>query len=78
MKLQITDCKNQLSEAQKREKELINKIVAMETTSSPDIQTEENNDDFYIVGSSLLREVRVNDIQNGAVKCIRVGKIDDV
>ena len=50
----------------------------METISSPDIQTEENNDDFYIVGSSLLREVRENDIQNGTVKCIRGGKIDDM
>ena len=78
MKSELTHCKNQLSEAQKREKELLNKIVAMETISSPDIQTEENNNDFYIVGSSLLREVRENDIQNGAVKCIRGGKIDEV
>ena len=35
-------------------------------------------DEFYIVGSSILREVRDTDVINGRVKSISGGKIDDV
>ena len=37
-----------------------------------------NKDDVYIMGSSILREVRSDDIVNGTVKSISGGRIKDI
>ena len=77
VKSELAECKVMLAESNKREKCLLDKITTIEK-SGVLCSSEKNKDDFYIVGSSLLREVRDSDIKNGAVKCIRGGKIDDI
>ena len=70
VKSELAECKVMLAESN-------DKITTIEK-SGVLCSSEKNKDDFYIVGSSLLREVRDSDIKNGAVKCIRGGKIDDI
>ena len=59
---------------------LLEKLTALEKLVATDVPRSADNskDEFYIVGSSLLREVKDADVTNGVVKAIHGGKISDV
>ena len=71
---EIKSLKNKLSEVEAK----LQEAHARETQMS--LQTTDNTSkkDFFIVGSSILRAVRPDDIINGTVSSISGGKIDDV
>ena len=83
IKTELTECRAKLNEAKDRELRLLEKVTALENThkqiglpNNPISCTDKK--DFYLVGSSILREIRVDDISNGTVQCIRGGKINDI
>ena len=62
-----------------REEELLTRISLLENVENKESEkTPVSKDAYYLVGSSLLREVDESDIMNGKAKCIRGGKIQDV
>ena len=72
-------CKSELLQSKNREEELLKRISLLEKPSvNETAKPAVSRDDFYLVGSSLLREVEESDILNGKSKCIRGGLIDDV
>ena len=79
---ELETCKAELADSKERELKLLDKVQNLEKQVL-DLQSCQTNqpdttDDFYIVGSSILRDVSPHDIQNGKTKCIRGGKITDV
>ena len=55
------------------------KIERWPTDERTNGQTEvSTKNDFFLIGSSMFREVRDTDLVNGTVKCISGGKIKDV
>ena len=77
IKTESTECRAKLNEAKDRDLRLLEKVTALENThkqiglpNNPISRTDKK--DFYLVGSSILREihVRVDDISNGIVQCI--------
>jgi lysophospholipase L1-like esterase len=76
IKNKLQKCQTELEESKVREKALVAKVTALEIKINKDDDVSPN--DYYIVGSSILREVRSDDISNGHVKCIRGGLISDV
>ena len=74
--------KAELADSKERKLKLLDKVQNLEKQvldlQSCQINQPETTDDFYIVGSSILRDVSPHDIQNGKTKCIRGGKITDV
>ena len=72
----VSTCPKQLEESKIREKQLLAKVNILENIlSKDDVGTK---DDYYVVGSSILREVRSDDISDGKVSCIKGGLISDV
>ena len=72
----VSTCQKELEDSKARERKLITKLIVLEKkVCSGDTMT---SDDYYIVGSSILREVRPDDISNGTVKCIKGGLISSV
>ena len=79
LKVELSECKSKLDESTVREKCLLEKITSMENDKIVDPNNRKcAKDEFYIVGSSILREVRDTDVINRRVKSISGGKIDDV
>ena len=72
MEIQLTI----LKQREIREKQLLAKVNILENKlSKDDVGTK---DDYYVVGSSILREVRPDEISNEKVSCINGGLISDV
>ena len=72
-------CKSELLQSKNREEELLKRLSLLEKPSvNETVKPAVSRDDFYLIGSSLLREVEESDILNGKSKCIRGGLIDDV
>ena len=87
MQKQLSDCQEELRAFAAREKSLMERLDRLENKQGKaDIKfrtcgaTDEvnSNNEFYLVGSSLLRDVRTGDILNGRVKSIPGGTIKDV
>ena len=77
--MELSECKSKLDESAVREKCLLEMVTSMENDKIVDPNNRKcAKDEFYIVGSSILREVRDTDVINGRVKSISGGKIDDV
>ena len=76
-KEELVRCKQELQESKKREEELkvqnLCKWIGLHTT---DKSTEKH--EILMAGSSILREVRDEDIVNGTVKCVRGGQTEDI
>ena len=79
VKQELSNCKEELKASAVRENKLLERISALEKNEPGTVNSNSGNkDDFYVVGSSLLREINDNDLVNGKVKCIRGGQIADV
>ena len=80
VKHDLLDCKNKLAESNTREKCLLEKLTAVEKLVATDVprSTDNSKYGFYIVGSSLLGEVKDANVTNGVVKAIRGGKVSDM
>ena len=77
--MELSECKSKLDESAVRKKCLLEKVTSMENDKIVDPNNRKcAKDEFYIVGSSILREVRDTDVINGRVKSISGGKIYDV
>ena len=76
----LTKCQQDLSDARINETNLKARIKKLEDELKEKHDQNENRkeDDFYVVGSSIFREVRDSDIVNGSVKCIRGGTIKTI
>ena len=68
---------NELKTARDTEQQLRLRISELEGKVKDGPKTDLTNE-FYIVGTSLFRDVRSDDVINGQVKSIRGGKIKDV
>ena len=76
MQKEIIQLKNEIIKSRETESKLLKVIEEMKVnqiTKEPNLK-----DDVYIIGSSILREVRSDDIVNGTVKSISGGKIKDI
>ena len=76
-------CSNKLQQCLKREQQLLDKedtcmLEKVIREKRTDEHRQPSKQDYYMVGSSILREVRHDNILNATVKCIRGGKISDV
>ena len=79
LKTELSECKIKLQKSEESEAQVLEKLVAMEKRNSKLVKsTDDPKEDYYIVGSSLLREVKETDISNGVTKSIPGGKISDV
>ena len=76
VKQELQSCKESLKASKEREIQLLKRLESFEGTQKR--QSENVKEDFYLVGSSILRDVRDSDISNAKVKCIRGGCIDNV
>ena len=79
VKTELVECKTKLSEASNREKCLLQKVSVLENanvTTKP--SADSTKEEFNVVGSSILREVKGTDIINGVVKSIPGDTINDV
>ena len=68
---------NELKTARDTEQHLGSRISELEGEVKDGPKTDLTNE-FHIVGTSLLRDVKPDDVINGQVKIIRGGKIKDV
>jgi lysophospholipase L1-like esterase len=75
MQREINQLKSEIQNSRKTETELLNKIEVLSANQAPQ---KPNRDEIYIVGSSVLREIRDEDIVNGTIKSISGGKVKDV
>ena len=76
MQQEIIQLKTEIIKSRETESKLLKVIEEMKVNQIP---KEPNlKDDVYIIGSSILREVRRDDIVNGTVKSISGGKIKDI
>ena len=76
MQQEIIQLKNEIIKSRETKSKLLKVIEEMKVNQIP---KEPNlKDDFYIIGSSILREVRSDDAVNGTVKNISGGKIKDI
>ena len=79
LKTELSECKIKLQKSEESEAQVLEKLVAMEKRNSKLVKsTDDPKEGYYIVGSSLLREVKETDISNGVTKSIPGGKISDV
>lgn len=53
----------------------LEKKLSDQTNGQPEVSSKHS---FYLIGSSILREIKPGDISNGTVKCIPGGHIKDV
>ena len=75
----LTLCKTQLQECQVRENLMLERIKFLENKLQSEQEEKRTpQKDFFLVGSSILREVQKDDIQNGVATSIKGGKINDV
>ena len=73
---QIAELKEEVKESRAKEAELTQEIKSLRSqciSSKPP-----SKHDVYMVGSSILREVKSGDLKNGYVKSISGGKIKDI
>ena len=75
LKTELSECKIKLQKSEESEAQVLEKLVAMEKRNSKLVKnTDDPKEDYYIVGSSLSKEVRETDISNGVTKSIPGGK----
>ena len=68
--------KDEVKKCHQRELKLEQQIQLL--TSKTALNVPPTKNDIYLVGSSILREVRSDDLVNGTVKSISGGKIKDI
>ena len=77
MQNQIASLKNEIERSRKRENDLEEQIKNLKQKNIQAGGIPDKNE-IYLVGSSILREVREDEILNGSVKSISGGKIADI
>lgn len=82
---QLTECQDELKASAEREKALIERLDKLEGKHNGSVRkvndkpvAKPDSKEVYLIGSSILRDVRAGDIINGQVKSIPGGKIKDV
>ena len=75
----LKKCQNELKKSRANEDKLHSEIVALRNAIPSSLHSKKDASvkDVCFVGTSLLREVRESDIQNGQVTCLRGGVIED-
>ena len=76
VKEELSKCQQELSIARQNEQLLLEKITVLENRVQ--MNQTKSNEDVYMVGSSILREVKQTDIVSGTVRSISGGKISDI
>ena len=75
MQQELNDLKEEIKQSRAKEVELLREI---NTLKSKCRNQNSSQQDVYLVGSSILREVKPNDLKNGYVKSISGGKVKDI
>ena len=75
MQQELNDLKEEIKQSRAKEVELLREI---NTLKSKCRNQNSSQQDVYLVGSSILREVKPNDLNNGYVKSISGGKVKDI
>ena len=75
MQQKINDLKEEIKQSRAKEVELLREI---NTLKSKCRNQNSSQQDVYLIGSSILREVKPNDLKNGCVKSISGGKVKDI
>ena len=75
MQQELNDLKEEIKQSRAKEVELLREI---NTLKSKCRNHNSSQQDVYLVGSSVLREVKPNDLKNGYVKSISGGKVKDI
>ena len=75
MQQELNDLKEEIKQSRAKEVELLREI---NTLKSKCRNQNSSQQDVYLVGSSILREVKPNDLTNGYVKSISGGKVKDI
>ena len=74
---QINSLKDEVKKSRQREADLLQQVKRLSMGKEANTQPS-NKDNIYMVGSSILREVRQSDLKNGKVKAIPGGHIKDI
>ena len=75
---EINNLKDEILELHERESALLNEVKILKESNITKSGTQGSKDEIYLVGSSILKEVRTDDLVNGTVKSISGGKIKDI
>ena len=75
MQKEINSLKDEVKKSRQRETDLQNQIASLQSKHKTDLN---DKNDIYMVGSSILREVRPTDLLNGTVKAISGGKVQNI
>ena len=76
LQTKLSACERKIEESNERENVMLSKIKHLENKLRLSSKCSADDEDgYYLVGSSILREVQSNDIINGNVHCIRGGCI---
>ena len=67
MQKEIISLKKEVEKCNQREEVLMKRITALTSNTVPNGDSQ-NKDDIYLVGSSILREIKSDDIVNGTVQ----------
>ena len=79
LQTKLSACERKIEESNERENVMLSKIKHLENKLRLSSKCSADDEDgYYLVWSSTLREVQSNDIINGNVHCIRGGCIKDV
>lgn len=78
LKSELSKCQVELKKSRENEALLLQKIKTIEKGFTSPSDEKSNSDGVYLVGCSILHEVKQNDILNEHVKCIRGGNVNDV
>ena len=74
---ELKKCQNDLLLSRNNEEKLLKQVSSMKECFHKCKCARKSSEDIYLIGSSLLREIRDDNIENGQVTCLRGGCIKD-
>jgi hypothetical protein len=78
LKTEVAACKTALLQASERETSLLERIKALEPQKSGECENVAKELEYFVVGSSMLREIRDTDVSNATIKSIGGACIQEI